>query len=97
MLRVTDDISELRCWAEERGATPCRDPTTGRLALAFAGEPCPGLEVGWDEFEPTFCAARAVFVYDDGPGARHWYLGSEQEARAFVARARGTGLFPSPA
>ncbi len=87
MLRATDDVAEMRHWAEERGARPCRGPRDGRLALAMPGEGCPGIEVGWDEFEPTFCIGRCVFVYDDAPSGRTWFIGSEREAREFAARA----------
>lgn len=84
MLRVTQDVVELRRWAESHGARPCRDGGTGRVGLSFAGEVCP-FPVGWDEFEPTFCAARSVFVYDDAPGSRRHFLGAEDEAHAFVS------------
>jgi hypothetical protein len=87
VLHVTEDIVELRRWTEARRGWPCRDPAQGRLRLAFPGEPCSDIEVDWDEFEATFCAGRCVLVYDDGLGARHWFIGSEAEARAFVAQA----------
>ncbi len=83
MYRVTQDVMELRHWAEARGAQPCRDAESGRIAFAFGGEPC-AVPVGWDEFEPAFCATRCVFVYDDAPGSRRHFLGSEPEAQAFV-------------
>jgi hypothetical protein len=83
MLRVTQDVVELRRWAESRDAKPCRDGATGRIAFSFAGEVCP-FPVGWDEFEPTFCAGRSVFVYDDAPGSRRHFLGGVDEAHAFV-------------
>jgi hypothetical protein len=69
MLRVTDDVLELRRWAEARGGSPCRDAASGRLRIAFADDPC-SVEVGWEEFEPAFCAARSVLVYDDESAAR---------------------------
>ncbi|HET8538797.1 MAG TPA: hypothetical protein VFL83_02875 [Anaeromyxobacter sp.] len=84
MLRVTDDVLEVRRWAEARGGRPCRDAATGRLRLAFAGDAC-SIEVGWEEFEPAFCASRCVFVYDDAPGARRHFVGATDEARAFLA------------
>jgi hypothetical protein len=83
MLRVTDDILELRHWTEERGGAPCRQ-ADGRLALCF-GDRIGSRLVGWDEFEPTFCGGRSVFVYDDAPDCTHHFIGSEAEARAYVA------------
>lgn len=88
MLRTTQDVVELRRWAESRGGRPCREGRSGRLGLAFAGEPCP-FPVGWDEFEPAFCASRSVFVYDEGPGAHRFFVGPQDEAHAFVAAACG--------
>ncbi len=86
MLRVTDDVLELRRWAEARGGRPCRDAADGRLRVAFPpGDAC-AVDVGWDEFEPAFCAARCVFVYDDAPGARRHFVGPMDEAHAFIAR-----------
>jgi hypothetical protein len=84
MLRVTDDVLELRRWAEARGGRPCREPASGRLQVAFPGDRC-AVDVGWDEFEPAFCAARCVFVYDDAPGARRHFVGGLDEAQAFLA------------
>jgi hypothetical protein len=92
MYRVTQDVVELRRWAEARGAQPCRNTETGRIALSFGGEPC-AFPVGWDEFEPTFMTCRSVFVYDDAPGSRQHFLGPEPEAHAFVT-ARTSGLAP---
>lgn len=86
MLRVTQDIVELRRWAESRGAQPCRDRASGRIALAFGDDACAFL-VGWDEFEPTFFACRCVFVYDEAPGSHRHFLGPTEEAHAFVAQA----------
>jgi hypothetical protein len=83
MLRVTDDILEVRHWAEERGGRAGRQ-ADGRLRVCF-GERLDVAVVGWDEFEPTFCAGRCVFVYDDAPDCTNHFIGSEQEARAFVA------------
>ncbi len=88
MLRVTEDVLEMRHWAESRGASPCRDAATGKLGLAFPGERCEGVAVGWGEFEPTFCSGRCVFVYDDALGATRWFIGDAEEARRFVASAR---------
>ncbi len=83
MLRVTDDVLELRRWAEARGGRPCRDAATGRLRIAFVDDPC-SVGVGWDEFEPAFCAGRCVFVYDDAPDARRHFVGPMEEAQAFL-------------
>jgi len=83
MLRVTQDVVEIRRWAESRGATPCRHETTGRLDLVFGGDAC-ALPVGWDEFEPAFCVGHCVFVYDDAPGARRFFVGGADEAHEFV-------------
>jgi hypothetical protein len=88
MLRVTQDIVELRRWAESRGGRPCRDGASGRIALTFGDDAC-AFPVGWDEFEPTFCACRSVFVYDEAPGSRRHFLGPAEEAHAFVAQATG--------
>ncbi len=97
MLRTTQDIVELRHWAEARGARPCRDPADGRLGLAVPGMPCTAQEVGWDEFEPTFAVTHAVFVYDDAPGARRCFVGSMDDAHAFVTRECGAaGYAPQP-
>lgn len=84
MLRVTSDVVELRRWAEARGGQPCRDTASGRLRVAFPGDAC-AVEVGWDEFEPAFCAARCVFVYDDAPGGRRHFVGGLDEAQAYLA------------
>ncbi len=83
MLRVTSDVVELRRWAEARDGRPCRDETSGRLRIAFAGDPC-SVDVGWDEFEPAFCAGRCVLVYDDAPDARRHFIGGAEEADAFL-------------
>jgi hypothetical protein len=94
MLRTTLDILELRHWAESRGARPCRDELTGRLGLALPGRACTAREVGWDEFEPTFAVTRSVFVYDDSPGARRFFIGGVDEAHAFVVRETGGPCAP---
>jgi hypothetical protein len=98
MLRVTDDILELRGWGAERGGLPCRLPD-GRLTLCFGDDPSPALEVGWGEFEATFCAGRSVVVYDDAPGARACFIGNPLEVRDYVQRAdaRLTGGAPPDA
>ncbi len=95
MLRVTDDVLELRRWAEARGGSPCRDATSGRLRIAFAGDRC-AVDVGWDEFEPAFCAGRCVFVYDDAPDARRHFVGPMDEAQAFLSGG-GDGAAAAPA
>ncbi len=84
MLHVTQDIMEVRRWAQAHGARPCRDEATGRIGLAHPGDPC-AFEVGWDEFEPAFCTTHSVFVYEDGPGARRFFVGGAEEAHAYVA------------
>ena len=93
MLRVTQDLIEIRRWAESRGGHPCRDLATGKLRFGFAGdEACDARGVGWDEFESLFVLGRAVFVYDASPGGRRWFVGDEAAARAYVSadeRAHG--------
>lgn len=93
MFRTTQDVVELRRWAEMRGARPCRDDRTGRLALVMPNRPggC-ALEVGWDEFEPTFLASGEVFVYDDAPGHARCFIGPAAEAHAFIC----TGVVDGP-
>lgn len=86
MLRVTEDVLEMRRWAETHGARPCRDAATGRLWLSMVDDPC-AFPVGWDEFEPAFCAGRCVFVYDDAPGSPRFFVGAQDEARRFVSAA----------
>lgn len=86
MLRVTEDLLELRRWAEERGGSPCRHPD-GRIGLCFEEGPGPALPVGWDEFEANFCIGRCVLVYDDAPGCHHVFIGSTDEARRYVRSA----------
>jgi hypothetical protein len=83
MLRVTDEILEVRHWAEERGGRPCRQ-ADGRLGLCF-GDRIDVVLVGWDEFEPTFRLGHCVLAYDDAPDCRNHFIGSQDEARAFVA------------
>jgi hypothetical protein len=90
MFRTTQDVVELRHWAESRGARPCRDEATGRLGLVIPGHACPATqEVGWDELESTFMVSRSVFVYEDAPGGHRWFIGSSDEAHAFLGRLRG--------
>jgi hypothetical protein len=90
MLRMTEDVLEVRRWAERHGASPCRDERTGVLELALPDEACV-VDVGWDEWEPAFCASRCVFVYDDAAGAalRRHFVGSEEEARRWVDAVLG--------
>lgn len=83
MFRTTQDVVEIRRWAEAHGARPCRDERTGRLVLAFPDQGG-GCDVGWDEFEPTFLANHDVLVYDDAPGHARCFIGPVGEARAFV-------------
>ncbi len=94
MLHVTDDVVEIRRWAESRDGWPCRDPATGRLSIVFPGAGGSGVEIGWDEFEPSFCRGCCVFVYDDAMGSRRCFVGSEAEARAFVSWAGSAGAPP---
>ena len=96
MLRVTSDVVELRRWAEARDGRPCRDEESGRLRVAFPGDPC-SVDVGWDEFEPAFCAARSVFVYDDAPDARRHFIGAVEEAETFLSGHERPGAGASPA
>jgi hypothetical protein len=86
MLRVTDDILELRHWVEERGGRPCRQPD-GRISVCFGGDPRPALPVDWGEFEIIFHGRKKVAVYDDAPGSANLFLGTADEARAYVAAA----------
>ncbi len=95
MLRVTEDVVEMRRWAEAHGAHPCRDAATGRIRLAMGDDPCV-VAVGWDEFEPAFCAGRSVFVYDDAPGSPRFFVGAADEARRYVSAAIGGDALPSP-
>ncbi len=97
MLRTTQDVVEIRHWAQARGARPCRDPESGRIALALPGAPCRGEPVGWEEFEPTFMWNHDVFVYDDAPGARRWFIGSIEDAHAYVEAERAGGAYAGTA
>ncbi len=83
MLRVTDDLIEVRHWAEHRGGHPCRR-LDGSLALAFDRAAPPGLPIGWDEFETNFVLDRCVLVYDESPGALRCFIGPAAEARAWI-------------
>ncbi len=83
MYRTTQDVVEVRRWAEARGYRPCRDELSGRLVLAFPDQAgCP--EVGWEEFEPAFLVAQQVFVCDEGPGHIRCFVGPPGEARDFL-------------
>jgi hypothetical protein len=84
MLRATEDVVEIRRWAEGRGARPSRDGGSGLPGLAFPGEPSAAAEVGWDEFEVTFLLMRCVCVYDDAPGGHRAFVGGVEEAYRFV-------------
>jgi hypothetical protein len=84
---VLIDQAHLDAQSELRPFTWGRDAATGRLRVTFPpDDPC-AVDVGWDEFEPAFCAARCVFVYDDAPGARRHFVGATDEAHAYLARA----------
>ena len=86
MLRATQDLLELRNWAERRGGSPCRH-WHGRIGLCCGAVPGPALRVGWDEFEINFRLGQSVCVYDDGPGSNNVFIGSGDEARSYVASA----------
>ncbi len=83
MYRTTQDVVEIRRWAEQHGAHPCRDGETGRLILVLPGQEG-ACDVGWDEFEATFLTSHDVFVYDDAPGRPRCFIGSAAEAHAFL-------------
>jgi hypothetical protein len=90
MLRATQDVVQIRRWCEARGGRPCRDEASGQIGIALPGEPCEeALEVGWDEFEATFCVLGCVFLYDDAPGAGRLFVGTPEAARAWMARGPG--------
>lgn len=83
MLRVAEGVSSIRRWTEERQGWPCRR-LDGQLAVGFVGDTCRGIEIGWDEFQATFCAQRAAFVLDDAPDSRTCFVGPPDEARHFL-------------
>jgi len=83
MLRVTEDLIEVRHWAEHHGGRPCRR-LDGALALCFGREASPGLVVEWAEFESNFVLGRCVLVYDEAPGSHRCFVGPEREARAYL-------------
>jgi hypothetical protein len=86
MLRVTDDVVELRRWAQEHGGAPCRR-RDGTLTICFGAVPDAALPVDWGEFEANFVLAGCVLVYDDAPGCTHCFVGPTVDARAYVAAA----------
>jgi hypothetical protein len=90
VFRTTQDVLEIRRWAEMHGARPCRDLHTGRLRLVLPGQD-PECEIGWDEFEPTFLHHHDVFVCDDAPGRPSCFVGATAEAQAFILGAAGHG------
>lgn len=94
MLQVTQGVSAVRRWTEERQGWPCRR-LDGSLAVGFAGEQCLGIDIGWDEFEATFCSQRSVFVCDAEPTSRVCFVGPPDEARRFLADMQGWA--PRPA
>jgi len=96
MLRVTQGVSVLRRWTEERQGWPCRR-LDGRLAVGFAGEECLGIAIGWGEFEATFCAQGAAFVLDDAPDSRSFCVGPPEEARRYLADMQGRAPPAAPA
>lgn len=93
MLRTTEDLVEMRHWAEVRRARPCRDPSGGQLGLALPGQPCRFEPVGWDEFEVTFRMQRALFVYDDAPGGSRCFIGPAAEAHDFITAETAGGAY----
>lgn len=95
MLRVTQEVVRVRRWAEERGGTPCRR-LDGRIALNLPGDICRGVGIGWDEFEPVFCAGRLAFAHGEA-GSRTWFIGTPLEAREFVTRIVGPDEPPAAA
>jgi hypothetical protein len=96
MLRSTQDVVEIRRWAEQRDARPCRDEATGRLGVAFPGSRCGEYLIGWDEFESTLVVCGFVFVYDDSPSARRVFVGTPDEAHRFIVETCGVPAAPAP-
>jgi len=88
MLRVTQGVSAIRRWTEGRQGWPCRR-LDGRLAVGFAGQECLGIEIGWAEFEATFCAQGAAFALDDAADSRSCFVGPPEEARRYLADMQG--------
>jgi hypothetical protein len=95
MLRAANGISGIRRWVQERGGWPCRR-LDGGLAVGFAGDVCRGVEIGWDEFEATFCSQRGAFVRDDEPDSRHCFVGTADEARRYLSDMYGWSARPPP-
>lgn len=93
MLRVTTDVLEVRRMADLHGLHPCRDEETGALTLARPGERC-AVDVGWDEWEPAFRAARCVLVYDDAPGLQAAFVGDADAAQDWMMRSLGREARP---
>jgi hypothetical protein len=87
MLRVTQDVVELRGWVQSRGGWPVRE-RDGRITVSYPGDRGRAAEIGWEEFEAVFCSCGWVLVYDDAPGSRRCLVGSVEEARAFVVGSR---------
>jgi hypothetical protein len=84
MLRITRGVSEVRSWAQARGAWPCRR-LDGLLALGFPRGICRGIEIGWGEFEVNFVSSRCVLTWDDAPGStRAMVLGEGDASRALA-------------
>ncbi len=96
MLRSTQDVVEIRWWAEQRDARPCRDEASGRLGIAFPGTRCGEYLVGWDEWETTLLVRGLMFVYDDAPGARRAFVGTPEEAHRFIVETCGVPAAPAP-
>jgi hypothetical protein len=96
MLWITRSVSEVRSWAQARGAWPCRR-LDGRLALGFPNEICRGVEIGWAEFAVNFVARRSVLAWDDAPGSTRALIRSEAEARRLLADELGAAPASPPA
>jgi hypothetical protein len=96
MYRTTQDVLELRRWAEARAVRPCRDESTGRLVLARPGQ---GLvcDVGWEEFEPAFLTRHDVCIYDEAPGSALCFVGPPEEAAAFLCSCPAPATGPGSA
>jgi hypothetical protein len=84
MVRITQNVVEVRSWVQARSGWPCRR-LDGGIAVSFPGDRCRGIEIGWDEFEPNFCARRYVLALDDAHGSTRHFLGSVADARTYLA------------
>jgi hypothetical protein len=96
MVQVTQDVVRVRSWVQSRSGWPCRR-LDGGIAVAFPGDRCRGIEIGWGEFEPNFCARRYVLVHDDALGSTRCFLGTAEAARSFLAEAASAAPLPGVA